>query len=259
METTVTVKDLLEAGAHFGHQTHRWNPKMKEYIFGARNGIYIINLTTTQKMLAKAAEFVKSSVANGGKILFIGTKRQAQDIIREEAQKCGMNYVTYRWLGGMLTNFDTIKIGINRLNEIEAMKEKGVFESLPKKEVALLEKERGKLDKVFNGIRDMDGLPDAIFVIDPKKEHIAVKEANRLEIPVIAVVDTNTDPDGVDWIIPGNDDAMKAIRLYSAAVASAVLEGKTAFETKVRAKDKSEVQEIQSNVEVSSFPEGELQ
>src|SRR3989344_137484 len=159
METSVTVKDLLEAGAHFGHQTHRWNPKIKEYIFGARNGIHIINLTTTQKMLEQACDFVKSCVAAGGKILFVGTKRQAQELIRNDAQNCGMNYVTFRWLGGMLTNFDTIRIGINRLNQIEEMRSKGVFASLPKKEVSVLEKESGKLERVFSGIRDMTDLP----------------------------------------------------------------------------------------------------
>ncbi|MBI2609533.1 MAG: 30S ribosomal protein S2 [Deltaproteobacteria bacterium] len=239
MSTDVSVKDLLGAGAHFGHQTQRWNPKMKEYIFGARNGIYIIDLSTTYKLLGEACEFIQKCTAQGGKILFVGTKVQAQEVTREEALRCGMPFVTHRWLGGTLTNFNTIKIGINRLKEIEHMKETGVYEQLPKKETAQLEKERGKLQKVFEGIRDMQDLPEAIFIVDPRREAIAVREANKLGITVVAVVDTNTDPDGVDYVIPGNDDAVKAIKLYTSAMADSVLKGKVVFEEKLRAQEKS--------------------
>lgn len=236
----VTVKELLEAGAHFGHQTQHWNPKMRDYIFGARNGIYIIDLSTTQKLIQEACQFVTESAAQGGGLLFVGTKKQAQEVIKEEATRCGMHYITYRWLGGLLTNFSTIKIGMQRLNELEEMKQKGIFEALPKKEAAGLEKEKSKLIRVFDGIRNMQSLPSVLFVVDPKKESIAVKEANKLQIPVVAVVDTNTDPDGVDYIIPGNDDAIKAIRLYTGAVATAALEGKKQLEERIRAQEKEE-------------------
>jgi small subunit ribosomal protein S2 len=238
MPTTVSIKDLLGAGAHFGHQTHRWNPKMKEYIFGARNGIYIIDLSRTHKLLQEACRFVQKCAAEGGNFIFVGTKQQAQEVIREESERAGMHYVTHRWLGGTLTNFSTIKIGINRLKEIEEMKEKGVYDALPKKETVLLEKEKAKLERFFSGIRTMTKLPSALFIIDPKKESIAVHEAKKLGIPVVAVVDTNTDPAGVDYLIPGNDDAIKAIRLYTKAVTDSILEGKKNFEEKLRSQEK---------------------
>ena len=251
MSSPVTVKELLEAGAHFGHQTQHWNPKMKDYIFGARNGIYIIDLSTTQKLIQEACQFVTQCAAEGGSILFVGTKKQAQEVVKEEAIKCGMHYITYRWLGGVLTNFSTIKIGMQRLNELEDMKQKGIFEALPKKEAAGLEKEKNKLIRVFDGIRNMQTLPSVLFVVDPKKEDIAVKEANKLQIPVVAVVDTNTDPDGVDYIIPGNDDAIKAIRLYTGAVAEAALEGRKQFEERVRAQEKTQEGETRSEIKAA--------
>ncbi len=235
MSSQVSIKDLLEAGAHFGHHTHRWNPKMKEYIFGARNGIYIIDLSTTHKLIQNACDFAKQITGSGGNILFVGTKRQAQEVTKEEATRSGMFFITFRWLGGTLTNFSTIKLGIQRLQELEDMKAKGIFDALSKKEVSRLEKERAKLFRVFEGIRTMKKLPDALFVVDPRQENIAVAEAVKLGIPVIAVVDTNTNPDGIDYIIPGNDDAIKAIRLYVGAVASAALEGKEAYKEKVEA------------------------
>jgi small subunit ribosomal protein S2 len=227
--TAITMKQLLEAGVHFGHQTRRWNPKMKPYIFGARNGIYIIDLQKTVGLARGALRFVSDAVAKGGSVLFVGTKKQAQDAVREEASRSTQYFVTNRWLGGTLTNFKTVKQGIDRLKTIEKMKEDGTYERLPKKEVASLEREREKLSKNLGGIKDMTRLPSAIFVIDTKKEHIAVHEANRLGIPVVAVVDTNCDPEGIDFVIPGNDDAIRSIRLFTGKIAEACIEGKARY------------------------------
>ena len=227
--STITMKELLEAGVHFGHQAKRWNPKMKKYIFGERNGIYIIDLQKTLKLFKEAYEFVRASAAQGKDILFVGTKKQAQDSITEEAKRCGMYYVSSRWLGGMLTNFGTVKKSIDRLKKIEKMKEDGTYDKLTKKEVARLEKDRIKLEKILIGIKTMPDLPSLLFIIDPRNEDIAVREANKLGIPVVAVVDTNCDPDNIDYVIPGNDDAIRAIRLMSAKVADAVLEGRQAI------------------------------
>jgi small subunit ribosomal protein S2 len=227
--TAITMKQLLEAGVHFGHQTKRWNPKMKPYIFGARNGIYIIDLQKTVGLARQALRFVSDSTGKGGSVLFVGTKKQAQDAIREEASRSGMFVVTNRWLGGTLTNFKTVKQGIERLKTIEKMKQDGTYERLPKKEIASLEREREKLEKNLGGIKEMSRLPTAVFVIDTKKEHIAVHEANRLGIPVVAVVDTNCDPEGIDYVIPGNDDAIRSIRLFTGKIAEACLEGKARY------------------------------
>jgi small subunit ribosomal protein S2 len=221
----ITMKQLLEAGVHFGHQTKRWNPKMKPYIFGARNGIYIIDLQKTVQLARAAFKFVADVTARGGSVLFVGTKKQAQDTIREEAVRASQFYVTSRWLGGTLTNFKTIKQGIDRLKTLEKMAEDGTFERLPKKEVANLERERVKLERNLGGVKEMTRLPGCVFVIDPKKEHIAVHEASRLGIPVIGVVDTNCDPEGIDFVIPGNDDAIRSIKLFTSKIADACLEG----------------------------------
>jgi small subunit ribosomal protein S2 len=221
----ITMKQLLEAGVHFGHQTKRWNPKMKPYIYGARNGIYIIDLQKTVGMARAAFRFVTEVTSRGGSVLFVGTKKQAQDVIQEEARRAGQFFVISRWLGGTLTNFKTIKQGIDRLKALEKMAEDGTFERLPKKEVASLEREREKLEKNIGGIKDMTRLPGAIFVIDPKKEYIAIHEASRLGIPVIAVVDTNCDPEGIDFVIPGNDDAIRSIKLFTSKIADAAIEG----------------------------------
>jgi len=223
----ITMKQLLEAGVHFGHQTKRWNPKMKPYIFGARNGIYIVDLQKTVRYFKSAYQFVRETVAAGDKVLFVGTKKQAQDAIAEEALRTGQYFVNNRWLGGMLTNFATIKQSIDRLKKIEVMSTDGTFEKLTKKEVLQLDRERTKLEKNLGGIKNMAKLPGAIFIIDPKKEAIAVQEARRLGIPVVAVVDTNCDPDGIDYIIPGNDDAIRAIRLFASSMADACAEGET--------------------------------
>jgi small subunit ribosomal protein S2 len=229
--TPIAVKDLLEAGVHFGHQTKRWNPKMKEYIFGERNGIYIIDLGKTAKLFGEAQQFV-ADLANGGKtVLFVGTKRQAQDAVAEEAQRCGMFFVNQRWLGGLLTNFQTIQRSLGRLRDLEAMSTDGRYETLSKKEVARIEKEKRKLQRNLDGIRGMASLPDALFVVDTRHEQIAVDEARKLKIPVIGIVDTNCDPDQVDLPIPGNDDALRAIRLFASRVADAVIEGRTARES----------------------------
>lgn len=224
--SVVSMKQLLEAGVHFGHQTRRWNPKMKEYIFTERNGIYIIDLQKTVKKLDEAYEYVKNLAAEGGKILFVGTKKQAQESIQEEAKRCEMFYVNQRWLGGMLTNFKTIKKRIERLKELERMEEEGLFEVLPKKEVLNLKREKERLEKYLGGIKNMTSLPDALFIVDPRKEKIAVSEARKLKIPIIAIVDTNCDPDEIDYVIPGNDDAIRAVKLITEKIADAVLEGK---------------------------------
>ncbi|HVS21504.1 MAG TPA: 30S ribosomal protein S2, partial [Pyrinomonadaceae bacterium] len=224
---TVTMKELLEAGVHFGHQVRRWNPKMKEYIFGERNGIYIIDLQKTQKMFREALQFVTNMVAEdrGKTVLFVGTKRQAQDAVREEAERSGQFYVNQRWLGGLLTNFQTVQKSIKRLKDLEAMQTDGRYEKLTKKERIKLDRERLGLEKVLSGIKSMNRLPDTVFIIDVRKEEIAVAEANKLGIPVIAVVDTNCSPEHVDYVIPGNDDALRAVRLFASRVADAVLEG----------------------------------
>lgn len=222
----VTMKQLLEAGVHFGHQTRRWNPKMKEYIFTERNGIYIIDLQKTVKKIEEAYNFVRNLSAEGGRILFVGTKKQAQESIQEEAQRCGMFYVNQRWLGGMLTNFKTIRKRIDRLHELEKMEEESLFEVLPKKEVLNLQHEKERLEKNLGGIKNMTELPQAVFIVDPRKEKIAVREARKLQIPIVAIVDTNCDPDEVDYIIPGNDDAIRAVKLLTEKIADAVIEGR---------------------------------
>ena len=224
--SVISIKQLLEAGVHFGHHTRRWNPKMQEYIFTERNGIYIIDLQKTVKKFEEAYNFVRDISAEGGNILFVGTKKQAADAIKEEATRCGMYYVNVRWPGGMMTNFKTIKRSISRLNALEKMQEDGTFDLLPKKEVAIKQKEMFDLEKNYGGIKTMDTLPAAIFIVDPKKERNAVLEAKRLGIPVVAIVDTNCDPDDADYIIPGNDDAIRAIKLISASLADAVIEGR---------------------------------
>jgi small subunit ribosomal protein S2 len=224
--SVVTMKELLEAGVHFGHQVKRWNPKMKRYIFGERNDIYIIDLQKTMKGIETAYNYVKDSAANGAKFLFVGTKKQAQDSLEAQAQRAGAFYVNQRWLGGMMTNFSTIKRSIERLKRIEAMKADGTYSSLTKKEVARLEKERTKLEKNLSGIKDMNGLPNIMIVIDPRKEDIAVAEARKLSIPVVGLVDTNCDPDLIDYVIPGNDDAIRAITLISTKMADAIIEGR---------------------------------
>jgi small subunit ribosomal protein S2 len=224
---SVTMKELLEAGVHFGHQVRRWNPKMKEYIFGERNGIYIIDLQKTQRMFREAISFVTNLIAEdkGKTVLFVGTKRQAQDAIREESEKCGQFYVNQRWLGGLLTNFQTVQKSIKRLKDLESMQTDGRYEKLTKKERIKLDRERESLNKNLSGIKSMSRLPDAIFIIDVKKEEIAVAEANRLGIPIVAVVDTNCSPEGIDYVIPGNDDALRAVRLFASRIADAIVEG----------------------------------
>jgi small subunit ribosomal protein S2 len=228
----ITMKELLEAGVHFGHQTKRWNPKMKEYIFGERNGIYIIDLQKTLKMFKEASKFVQDNAAEGRTILFVGTKRQAQEAVAEEATRCGMFYINQRWLGGLLTNWVTVQKSVKRLKELDEMATDGRYELLPKKEVVKLERERKHLQANLAGIKNLGRLPDAIFVIDSNKEAIAVKEARKLGIPVVAVVDTNCDPTEVDYIIPGNDDALRAIRLFASKVADSVVEGAQAMSDK---------------------------
>ena len=222
----IAIKELLEAGVHFGHQTKRWNPEMKPYIFGERNGIYIIDLGKTSKLYREAEEFVTNLAADGGTVLFVGTKRQAQDAVADESQRCGMHFVNQRWLGGLLTNFTTIQRSLARLRELEAMSTDGRYESLSKKEVAGIEKEKKKISKNLDGIRQMTKLPDAIFVVDTRKEKIAVDEARKLKIPVIGVVDTNCDPEDVDFVIPGNDDALRSIRLFTSHIADAIMAGR---------------------------------
>ncbi len=222
----ITMKELLEAGVHFGHQTKRWNPRMKEYIFGERNGIYIIDLQKTLKMFKEASKFVQDLAAEGKTVLFVGTKRQAQDAIAEEAQRCGMFYINQRWLGGLLTNWVTVQKSVKRLKDLDEMATDGRYELLPKKEVIKLERERKHLQANLAGIKDMGRLPDAIFVIDSNKEQIAVREARKLGIPVVAVVDTNCDPTEVDYVIPGNDDALRAIRLFASKIADSAYEGR---------------------------------
>ena len=224
--SVVSMKQLLEAGVHFGHQTRRWNPKMEPYIFTERNGIYIIDLQKTVKMIDSAYDYVKNVAADGGIVLFVGTKKQAQDSIEEEATRAGQYYVNHRWLGGTLTNWKTIQSRIARLKELKKMSEDGTFDVLPKKEVAVLTKQREKLERFLGGIEDMPKIPDVMFIVDPHKEQIAVKEAQKLHIPIVAMVDTNTDPDDIDYVIPSNDDAIRAVRLITSKMADAVIEGK---------------------------------
>ena len=224
--SSVSMKQLLEAGVHFGHQTRRWNPKMAKYIFTERNGIYIIDLQKTVKMLDAAYDFIRDISAEGGEILFVGTKKQAQEAIREEAERCGMHFVNARWLGGMLTNYKTIQKRIARLEQLNKMKEDGTFDLLPKKEVIKLELEIEKLEKFMGGIKNMGRLPKAMFIVDTRKEKIAVAEAKNLGIPVVAIVDTNCDPDEIDYVIPGNDDAIRAVKLIAGAMADAIIEGR---------------------------------
>jgi len=224
--SVISMKQLLEAGVHFGHQTRRWNPKMAPYIFTERNGIYIIDLQKTVKKVEEAYNFVRQLAADGETILFVGTKKQAQEAVKEEATRCDMFYVNERWLGGMLTNFQTIQKRINRLRELEEMEANGTFDVLPKKEVIKLRREMEKLQKYLGGIKNMNKLPGALFVIDPRKERIAVAEARKLGIPIVAIVDTNCDPDEIDYVIPGNDDAIRAVKLLTAKIADAVLEGR---------------------------------
>jgi small subunit ribosomal protein S2 len=222
----LTMKELLEAGVHFGHQTKRWNPKMQKYIFGERNGIYIIDLQKTLKKFREAYAFVRDLGAGGGTLLFVGTKKQAQETVFEEAGRCGMFYVNQRWLGGTLTNFATIRKSIARLKKLEEMKETGEYERLPKKEALELDRERAKLEKALIGIKAMEQLPSAVFIIDPRKEKIAIAEAQRLGIPIVAIVDTNCDPTGIDYPVPGNDDAIRAVRLITSRIADAINEGR---------------------------------
>lgn len=246
--TEVPIKDLLEAGVHFGHQTRRWNPKMKKYIFVERNGIYIIDLQKTQKMIGEACHVVRERVQKGKSVLFVGTKKQAQETVKSEAERCNMFYVMERWLGGMLTNFQTIRLNVNRLKELEKMESDGTFDALPKKEVLGLKREHAKLEKILGGIRDMDHLPGVVFVIDTKKEKIAVAEANKLEIPLVAIVDTNSDPDPVDYPVPGNDDAIRSIKLITRALSDAVMEGKERYQADEELREKQQEEAVENSV-----------
>ncbi|WP_173916485.1 30S ribosomal protein S2 [Halobacillus sp. Marseille-Q1614] len=240
--SVISMKQLLEAGVHFGHQTRRWNPKMKKYIFTERNGIYIIDLQKTVKKVDEAFNYVRQVAEEGGNILFVGTKKQAQDTVREEATRCGMFYINQRWLGGTLTNFQTIRKRINRLKDIERMEEDGTFDVLPKKEVVDLLKEKDRLVKFLGGIKEMTSIPDAMFVIDPRKERIAIAEAHKLNIPVVGIVDTNCDPDEIDYVIPANDDAIRAVKLLTAKMADAVLEAKQGEENEVAEEAEAETE-----------------
>ena len=240
--SVISMKQLLEAGVHFGHQTRRWNPKMSRFIFTERNGIYIIDLQKTVKKVEEAYKFVKEVAETGKPILFVGTKKQAQEAIKEEAERCGMFYVNERWLGGMLTNHQTIQTRIKKLRELEKMEEEGVFNVLPKKEVIKLNAEKEKLEKYLGGIKDMPELPGAIFVVDPRKENIAIQEAARLGIPVVGIVDTNCDPDELDYAIPGNDDAIRAVKLITGAMATAIIEGRQGAEEEI-VEEEAEIQE----------------
>jgi small subunit ribosomal protein S2 len=243
---SISMKLLLEAGVHFGHQTNKWNPKMKPYIFGARNGIYIIDLQQTVGMFQRAYQFVVDTVAQGGEILFVGTKKQSQESVHDEAERCGMPYVNQRWLGGMLTNFATIKKSIDRLNELDKMFADDSIKAFPKKEILGLQKDREKLTKVLGGIRTIKGIPRGLFIVDPKREIIAVTEARKLKIPIVAMVDTNCDPDLIDYIIPGNDDAIRAIKLFTTKIADAVLDGKKRFEEHLQAESDKQSQSVSS-------------
>jgi small subunit ribosomal protein S2 len=238
--SVASLQELLEAGVHFGHQTKRWNPKMKPYIWGERNGIYIVDLTKTTVLLDNAFDFVKRSAAQGKKVVFVGTKKQAVDIVAEEAKRCGAFYINKRWLGGTLTNFDTIRTRINRLRELEDMMNNGHFDRLPKKEVAVLMREYTKLERTLGGVKDMRGMPDLLFVIDQKREVVAVQEANKIHIPVVALVDTNCDPTGIDYVIPGNDDAIRSLKLIAGKIADAIIEGKAQRQQNMSRAEKTE-------------------
>jgi small subunit ribosomal protein S2 len=248
--SVITMKQLLESGVHFGHQTRRWNPKMKPYIFGARNGIYIIDLQKTVRMFNVAYQFIVDTVAAGDSVIFVGTKKQAVDSIVEESERCGMFRVTHRWLGGMLTNFQTIKKSIDRLKMFRAMKEDGSITKFPKKEILRMEREMMKLDRNLGGIADMERLPGVVFIVDPRRENIAVAEANKLRIPIVAVVDSNCDPDPIDYIIPGNDDAIRSIRLFASKVADACLEGKQRREEQLQAAADKTASEAETEAEL---------
>ena len=250
----VSMKQLLEAGVHFGHQTRRWNPKMARYIFTERNGVYIIDLQKTVKKLDEAYMFVRDIAADGGEILFVGTKKQAADSVKEEAERCGMHFVNARWLGGMMTNFNTIRRRIQRLAQLRQMAEDGTFDLLPKKEVVKLNLEIDKLEKYLGGIKNMEKLPSALFIVDPRKERIAVAEAHKLGIPIIAIVDTNCDPDEIDYVIPGNDDAIRAVKLIAGAMANAVIEGRQGQEEAVveeAAADEEIAEEVPAETEAA--------
>ena len=258
--SVVALKQLLEAGVHFGHQTRRWDPRMAEYIYQARNGIHIIDLQKTSKKLDEAYAFVKDEAEEGKNILFVGTKKQAQECVKEAAEKSGMFYVNQRWLGGTLTNFQTIRKRINRLTELENMENDGTFEVLPKKEVVLLNKEKAKLEKNLGGIKEMVQLPDVLFVIDPKKEHIAILEARKLNIPIVGLVDTNCDPNDVDYVIPGNDDAIRAVKLIADTIANAVIEGRQGESLDEEATLEEQVEdsdEVKSMEEIAQEPDEE--
>ncbi|MBE7706370.1 MAG: 30S ribosomal protein S2 [Cyanobacteria bacterium SIG30] len=235
-----TLIDLLDAGLHFGHQTQKWNPKMKPFIFGAKNGIYILDLRKTAEMLEKACDAVRDAAAHGKNVVFVGTKKQATDVIQEEAQRAGAYWINRRWLGGMMTNFETIRGRINKLRELEAFVESGAASKLPKKEIAQLNHQIAKLSKTLGGIKEMKGMPDMLFVVDQKKELIAIQEANKLNIPVVCLADTNADPDGINYLIPGNDDAIRSIKLVASKLADAILEGKELRQNKANSRDKVE-------------------
>ncbi len=247
MSVKIEMKDLLEAGVHYGHQAKRWNPKIKPYIFGDRNGIHIIDLQKTVKLFQGACNFLEGTAAKGGHVLFVGTKRMARDLVQTEAKRAGMYFINHRWLGGTLTNFSTIRQSIHRLKRIEKMSQDGTYDKLPKKEVLMMEREREKLERNLGGIKDMPGMPRAIFIVDAHKETIALLEAKRLGIPVVAVADTNADPDGIDYIIPGNDDSMKSLKLFIGTVADACISGKT------RGRDKNDIDENGMEVKTGSF------
>lgn len=252
--SVVAMKQLLEAGVHFGHQTRRWDPRMAEYIFQARNGIHIIDLQKTSKKLDEAYEFVRSQAEEGKNILFVGTKKQAQECVKEAAEKCGMFYINERWLGGTLTNFNTIRTRVERLNELERMEEDGTFDVLPKKEVVLLRKEIEKLNKNLGGIKEMTEIPDVMFIVDPKKEHIAILEAKKLNIPVVGLIDTNCNPNDVDYVIPGNDDAIRAVKLMTDVMANAVIEGRQgeSFDTTEMAQEDNEEKSMEEIAQESA-------
>ena len=252
--SVVAMKQLLEAGVHFGHQTRRWDPRMAEYIFQARNGIHIIDLQKTSKKLDNAYEFVRAQAEEGKNILFVGTKKQAQECVKEAAEKCGMFYINERWLGGTLTNFPTIRTRVERLTELERMEEDGTFDILPKKEVALLRKEMDKLNKNLGGIKEMTEIPDVMFIVDPKKEHIAILEAKKLNIPVVGLIDTNCNPNDVDYVIPGNDDAIRAVKLMTDVMANAVIEGRQgeSFDTTEMAQEDNEEKSMEEIAQESA-------
>jgi len=241
--SVVTMKQLLEAGVHFGHQTPRWNPKMKPYIFGSRNGIHIIDLQKTEKLFEKACEVIKDAVGSGGKVLFVGTKKQAQDAIEEEAQRVSAYYVNYRWLGGTLTNFSTIRKSVDKLKWLESIIDNSTIENYPKKEQIMMKRHKMKLERSLHGIKEMNGLPSILYIVDPSREYIAVREAKKLRIPIVAIVDTNCDPSLIDYVIPGNDDAIRAIRLFTSKVADAVDQGNQFYQEKLASEVKEEVPE----------------